>query len=335
MLAEEKGLGFRLTLDDAAPGWRYGDEVRLRQILSNLISNALKFTEAGDIAVEIAGDEDGVIVKVSDTGPGIAPDDQAHVFDRFVQADGSNTRRAGGTGLGLAICKELAGLMGGRISLASAVGAGACFTLRLPLPARPLSPAQAAGEAQSSSSLGAGLQVLVVDDNATNRFVLQTLLAEFGLESDMAHDGLEAVSAWQDHDYDAILMDVRMPNMDGLDATRAIRAGECRQNRARTPIIAVTASVLSHEAAAYRAAGMDDVVGKPVTPVCCWRRSVVNCPWPPSPATMPRTRPSGPSQSIPRASRWLSGCGFCSHSWTRGDSWRYEATIHNDCPSSE
>ena len=262
VLAQEKGLAFDLTLTDAAPGHRLGDEVRLRQIVSNLISNALKFTEAGEIAVAITADDDAVVVQVRDTGPGIAPADQAQVFERFVQADGSNTRRAGGTGLGLAICRELAVLMGGEISLASTLGEGSCFTVRLPMPVTgEVQPAAAPAPAPEPAASG---RILVVDDNPTNRLVLQTMLEEGGLASATAHDGVEALSAWEGGDWDAILMDIRMPRMDGLDATRAIRAGETGRNRPRTPIIAVTASVLAHEAEAYRAAGMDDVVAKPV-----------------------------------------------------------------------
>ncbi|WP_421932910.1 ATP-binding protein [Phenylobacterium sp.] len=262
VLAQEKGLAFDLTLTDSAPGHRLGDEVRLRQIVSNLISNALKFTEAGEIAVAITAADDDVVIQVRDTGPGIAPADQAQVFERFVQADGSNTRRAGGTGLGLAICRELAVLMGGEISLASTPGEGSCFTVRLPMPVTgEVQPVAAPPPAPEPAASG---RILVVDDNPTNRLVLQTMLEEGGLASATAHDGVEALSAWEGGDWDAILMDIRMPRMDGLDATRAIRAGETGRNRPRTPIIAVTASVLAHEAEAYRAAGMDDVVAKPV-----------------------------------------------------------------------
>ncbi|MDO8802272.1 ATP-binding protein [Phenylobacterium sp.] len=265
VLAEEKGLTFDLSLGEAASGMRFGDEVRLRQIVSNLISNALKFTAAGAISVGIGGDADGITIEVRDTGAGIAPEDQVHVFDRFVQADGSNTRRAGGTGLGLAICRELTELMGGEISLVSAPGEGSCFTVRLPMPvrgARP--PVSALPPTEPPRPAVKGARVLVVDDNPTNRLVLQTMLEDFGLSTGMAHDGVEAVSAWESGEWDAILMDIHMPRMDGLDATRVIRARETGVTRARTPIIAVTASVLSHETAAYRAAGMDEVVAKPV-----------------------------------------------------------------------
>ncbi len=260
VLSDEKGLTFALTLSDPAAGWRLGDEVRLRQVLSNLISNALKFTETGGIQVEIAAGDPWVSFKVADTGPGIRPEDQAHIFDKFVQADGSNTRRASGTGLGLAISRQLALLMGGKITLESTPGAGACFTLSVPMPqVRPgvTSPAEPIGGQP-------GRRVLVADDNPTNRLVLQGMLLEFGLDCGMAGDGIEAVAAWEAGRWDAILMDIRMPGLDGLDAARAIRAREAAEGRPRTPIIAVTASVLAHETETYFAAGIDDVVAKPV-----------------------------------------------------------------------
>ena len=267
ILAQEKGLGFSLSLADPVGGWRHGDEVRLRQIASNLISNALKSTGAGEITVEIVADEEGLGLRVTDTGPGVAAEDLPQIFDRFVQADGSGARRARGTGRGLAICRELANLMGGGITVSSTVGVGSCFTVTLPMPATP----QAAGAASATAPAPAapdpgpdGVRILVVDDDPTNRLVMQALLTEFGLASDAAVNGLEALAAWEAREWDAILMDVQMPEMDGLDATRAIRAGEVSRARARTPIIAITAAVLSHETETYRAAGMDDVVSKPV-----------------------------------------------------------------------
>ena len=267
ILAQEKGLDFSLSLADPAGGWRYGDEVRLRQIVSNLISNALKFTEVGKITVDIVADEREVVLQVTDTGAGVAAGDLPQIFERFVQADGSSTRRARGTGLGLAICRELANLMGGGITVASTQGAGSCFTVTLPMPAT-----HEGAEAEMATPppratpqpSAEGVRILVVDDDPTNRLVLQALLTEFGLDSDAAVNGLEAIAAWEAQEWDAILMDVQMPELDGLDATRAIRAGEASRSRPRTPIIAITAAVLSHETDTYRAAGMDDVVSKPV-----------------------------------------------------------------------
>ncbi len=259
-LAQEKGLAFTLAVTDTEAQPRIGDEVRLRQILSNLISNALKFTDEGSIRVEITAHGDDVVMSVHDTGVGIAPQDQAQVFDKFVQADGSHTRRAGGTGLGLAICRDLATLMKGEIDLISAPGVGSTFTLRLTLPAaerREVRPAPAAATPR-------GPKVLIVDDNATNRMVLQSLLLDYGVAAQTAENGAEAVDAWADREWNAILMDISMPVMNGLEATLAIRERERETGRGHTPIIAVTASALSHETEAYLAAGMDAVVAKPV-----------------------------------------------------------------------
>ncbi|MFD1189485.1 ATP-binding protein [Phenylobacterium conjunctum] len=259
-LAQEKGLTFTLTVTETEALPRIGDEVRLRQILSNLISNALKFTDEGSIRVEINAHGDDVVMSVHDTGVGIAPQDQAQVFDKFVQADGSHNRRAGGTGLGLAICRDLATLMKGEIDLISAPGVGSTFTLRLPLPTaerREVRPAPAAVTPR-------GPKVLIVDDNATNRMVLQSLLLDYGVAAQTAENGAEAVDAWADREWNAILMDISMPVMNGMEATLAIRERERETGRGHTPIIAVTASAMSHETEAYLAAGMDAVVAKPV-----------------------------------------------------------------------
>lgn len=258
-LAHEKGLGFSITLIDDDGQARMGDEVRLRQILSNLISNALKFTDEGHIRVEITSQGDEVRLAVHDTGVGIAPAHQAQVFEKFVQADGSHSRRAGGTGLGLSICRDLAGLMKGEIDLISAPGVGSTFTLRLPLP-----PTERPTTLPAVTPAPRGPRVLVVDDNPTNRMVLQSLLLDYGVAAQTAENGAEALQAWTDRAWDAILMDISMPVMDGLEATRRIREAERIQGRGHTPIIAVTASVLSHEMDAYLEAGMDAVVAKPV-----------------------------------------------------------------------
>ncbi len=263
-LAEERGLAFVLTISQGARGLRRGDLSRLRQIVSNLVSNALKFTEQGEVRVAFDGDAATLLCTVTDTGMGIAADKQHEVFERFVQADGSNTRRAGGTGLGLAISQELAHLMGGKIGLTSALGAGSRLELTLPIG---LADPGEAPEPQAAAPQAAAVRcrrVLIVDDNATNRMVMQTLLEELHIASEVAADGREAIAAWQDQPWDAILMDIHMPEMDGLEATRRIRAREQESQRPRTPILAVTASVMSHETQAYMAAGMDAVVPKPV-----------------------------------------------------------------------
>ncbi len=258
-VASERGLTLTVAVAPEVHGWRMGDEVRLRQVLGNLISNALKFTDVGEVMLCLGGDADRLTFAVKDTGIGIPEDARSTIFDRFHQVDASHTRRVGGSGLGLAICKELVALMGGEIAFESQVGVGSRFTFDLPF-ACAEAPAGPRPEVEPPGSL----RLLVVDDNETNRTVLKTLLEHVGAEVGLAHDGLEAVEAWETGHWDVILMDIHMPNMDGLEASRAIRAQERTLPRGRTPIVAVTASVLSHETASYRAAGMDKVVAKPV-----------------------------------------------------------------------
>ena len=265
-LAKEKGLKFSLTLEDGGTRWRLGDEARLRQVLSNLLSNALKFTEKGSVTARIVCNGDRMSCSVSDTGVGIAPDQAPRLFEKFVQADASTTRRFGGTGLGLAICKEIVSLMGGSIRFDSKPGEGSCFSFEAPLPiADPEEVSKGAGEASALNDAPLeDLRVLVADDNATNRLVIQTLLRQFGIECAMAEGGEDVLAAWGSERWDLILMDIHMPRMDGLTATRRIRSAESSKGRERTPIVAITASVLSHETQAYLAAGRDDYIAKPI-----------------------------------------------------------------------
>jgi signal transduction histidine kinase/CheY-like chemotaxis protein len=262
-LAEEKGLTLALTIDPLIAGWRRGDASRLRQVASNMISNAIKFTDAGHIDIRFSGDRQTLVCAVSDTGVGIPADRLAHVFEKFVQVDGSATRRTGGSGLGLAICRELLGLMGGRIEAENLPRGGARFTFLVPCPS---TAATTASETPTPAmeALDSDLRVLVVDDNETNRIVLQTMLGHLGVTSGLAEDGAEALELWEAGGWDVVLMDIHMPEMDGVQACQAIRAVEARTGRARTPVIAVTASVLSHETQAYLAAGLDGVVAKPI-----------------------------------------------------------------------
>lgn len=279
-LAADRGLDFRLDVSPIVSGQRLGDEVRLRQILSNLISNALKFTEAGSVVVRIGGDDQRLICEVQDTGLGIPQDQQHRIFEKFFQADASNTRRSGGTGLGLSICRDLAVLMGGQITFSSQPGLGSRFCLEAPLPAVEPSdratPAPAKREpatrrhaltprpsAPAPHSL-CGCRILIADDNLANRAVLQTLLEGDGALCGLAADGIEAVEAWDLGGWDVILMDVHMPRLDGLAAVRQIRSLERAQHRPRTPVIAVTASVMADEVRRYTGAGIDAVAAKPV-----------------------------------------------------------------------
>ncbi|HJV42716.1 ATP-binding protein [Caulobacter sp.] len=265
-LARDKDLGFSLEVSPGAEGWRLGDAERLRQILSNLISNAVKFTETGGVRVLVDGDENAIRAHVVDSGVGIPREQQERLFTKFAQLDSSSTRRAGGSGLGLAICKTLTELMGGAIAYSPAESGGACFTVDLPLPRV----APAAGSEPTLDIATPDLEptdapkILVVDDNQTNRAVLLTLLKHLGVSAHFAVDGQDALAMWERGQWDVILMDIHMPVMDGIQASQAIRRRERESGRPRTPIIAVTASVLTHERTLYAEAGMDGLVPKPV-----------------------------------------------------------------------
>ena len=265
-LAREKGLRLNATVEPEAQGLWRGDPARLRQILHNLVGNAVKFTDAGSVAICVGVEGGRVVVSVTDTGPGIAPERQGQIFDRFAQADASTTRRYGGTGLGLAICRELATLMGGQISVRSAPGEGACFTVRLPLKRveRAVAHKTASPDPADAPTPREQLRILAAEDNPTNQLVLQTLLSQFGLEAHIVENGEAAVEAWETGDWDVILMDVQMPVMDGPTATRIIRERERRSGLTRTPILALTANAMSHQAEEYRRVGMDGLVPKPI-----------------------------------------------------------------------
>ena len=263
VLAAEKDLSLALEVTPAAQGsWR-GDPVRVRQILQNLVANAVKFTERGAVSIRIDHDGAALTMRVADTGPGIAPEHQAHIFESFAQGDASTTRRYGGSGLGLAICTSLVELMGGQIALDSAPGHGAAFTVRLPLE-RSSAPAPREDARAQAAPPARSLRILAAEDNAMNQLVLKTLLGQLGLEPVVVENGEQVLRAWEAEPWDVILMDVQMPVMDGPTAARRIRELERRQGRARTPIIALTANAMAHHADEYRAAGMDGLAPKPI-----------------------------------------------------------------------
>jgi signal transduction histidine kinase/AmiR/NasT family two-component response regulator len=261
-MANNKGLAFSLDIGPAR-GRYLGDPVRLRQILSNLISNALKFTEEGEIRVS-ARYADGVLsIAVADTGIGISPGNVGKLFTKFDQLDSSTTRRFGGTGLGLSICDELAQLMGGAIGVESELGGGSCFTLEFPLPrlgdgrTEPLE--EAVEERQAVS-----LRVLAAEDNEINQLVLKTLLHQMGVDAVIVDNGQALVEAWETGVWDVILMDIQMPVMDGVTAAALIRQKEHASGRLRTRIIALSANAMAHQVSQYLAAGMDGHVAKPI-----------------------------------------------------------------------
>ncbi|HWE47409.1 MAG TPA: ATP-binding protein [Caulobacteraceae bacterium] len=263
-VAVEKGLRFEVNLDGARGVYR-GDPVRVRQILFNLVSNAMKFTDAGEVVLSATADNDALALRVADTGIGIAPDKLAAIFGKFSQADASTTRRYGGSGLGLAICTDLVELMGGRIEVTSAVGQGSCFTATIVLPRlsaeSATTPAPRVVETRRDLS---NLRVLAAEDNPTNQQVLKALLGALGIEPTIVGDGAQAYDAWLREDWDLVLMDVQMPVMDGLEATRRIRATESEAKMRRTRIVALTADAMAHQYDACLAAGMDGRLTKPI-----------------------------------------------------------------------
>jgi signal transduction histidine kinase/FixJ family two-component response regulator len=261
-----KFVSYVTTVSAEAAGAYRGDPMRLRQILYNLVSNAAKFTDQGQISVRVDRTGEALRLVVADTGVGIAPDKLGLLFAKFSQVDASTTRRHGGTGLGLAISQELAELMDGRIEAESVIGEGSRFTVILPLTKlAPGAPQDAARDipVQAVSTHG-DLRVLAAEDNPINQLVLKTLLAQIGIEPTMVENGQEAVAAWAAGEWDAVLMDVRMPVMDGIAASQEIRRLEAAGRRARTPIIALTANAMAHQIAEYAAAGMDGHVAKPI-----------------------------------------------------------------------
>jgi PAS domain S-box-containing protein len=266
-IANKKGLSFSLALEGGEGRYR-GDPTRIRQILYNLISNALKFTAAGAVNVTAEHANGRLRLSVADTGVGIEQEAQAHLFEPFVQADNSTTRRHGGTGLGLAICRQLAELMGGSISVQSQIGEGSTFIVELPLEklgSRPApAPAATDGAARELAPQLPPLRVLAAEDNPTNRLVLKTILNQVGVQPTFAEDGVQAVAAWEAGDFDVILMDIQMPKLSGPDAARAIRGREAELGRRRTLIVALTANAIAHQHETYLAAGMDSVLTKPL-----------------------------------------------------------------------
>jgi PAS domain S-box-containing protein len=261
--AEAKGLYLR-----AAPapdlGWATLDPVRLRQILFNLVGNAVKFTLSGGVEVRLAmhgeGEARRLRIEVEDTGVGIPLEAQTSLFERFRQGDGSTTRRFGGSGLGLAITQRLAELMGGEVGFESRPETGSTFWVEVAAP-----PAEPAG---ANHDVGAelldGLRVLVVEDNGTNRLIATKMLELLGASVETAEDGAKGVAALTQTHFDLVFMDVQMPVMDGVEATRRIRA--MLEPICRVPIIAMTANAMAHQQASYITAGMNGALAKPMSP---------------------------------------------------------------------
>src|SRR5579884_2425718 len=271
--ARAKGLGLNAQVDPLVPALLAGDAGRLRQVLLNLVGNALKFTAQGEVEIAMSLVEESaegalVWVAVRNTGIGIAPEAQAAMFEPFTQADASTTRRYGGTGLGLAIARRLVEAMGGQIGVESAPGQGSTFWLTLRL-ARSGVAGDVIVAPASLGPAGVGPQgrrgrILVAEDNAINRLVAAGLLQSLGYTVETAEDGRQAMEAVERDHYDLVLMDLHMPELDGFAATAAIRERERTEGR-HTPIVALTADALAGDAEKSLAAGMDDHLAKPVT----------------------------------------------------------------------
>ena len=264
--AEAKGLELIMEAGEGAGELAMADPERLRQVLSQLLGNAVKFTEQGSIRLRLSTSLAGRIrrgfIEVEDTGVGFDPHDAERLFQRFEQGDGSFTRRFGGTGLGLAICRQMVGLMGGTIGAVGRPGRGSTFTVELPWPTAHPEPAMP----PQDEATPLGLKVLVAEDNPTNRKVAELMLAAVGAHTLCVENGQLAVQAVREADYDIALMDLQMPVMDGLEAIRAIRGEEASSGRPRLPIVVVSANVAPEHLAASCAAGADGHVGKPIRP---------------------------------------------------------------------
>ena len=264
-MAEEKGVALTIGIRPEAERLVHGDVVRVRQILTNLVSNALKFTAAGEVRLNIEdGADDHVRFTVTDTGVGFEPDQRDRIFGRFHQADGSITRRFGGTGLGLAISRDLADLMGGCLDCVSQPGVGSRFWFEIPLPKVDAGQSGEVPVPHNEEST-VPLRILLADDHPANRKVVEILLAGTGAELVGVADGSEALEAFRGGGFDLVLMDMQMPVMDGLTATAEIRAFERERGWGRTPLLMLTANAMPEHIEAGRKAGSDGHLAKPVT----------------------------------------------------------------------
>jgi signal transduction histidine kinase/CheY-like chemotaxis protein len=261
--ATERGNTVHVSCDPRVPAGLSGDVVRVRQVLFNLLGNAIKFTENGVVTVELRAVEGRLRVEVRDSGIGIPNDKLQLLFQKFTQADASTTRRFGGTGLGLSICKGLVELMGGVVGVESAVGLGSTFWFEVPLREARLERVEAKG-AKAGGALE-GLRVLIADDNLVNQRLVAMLLGRVGARVVVVGDGRAAVERVQAQPFDVVLMDCHMPELDGYEATRRIRILEAEGRRPHLPIIALTASAMESDHQACLASGMDDFLSKPVS----------------------------------------------------------------------
>ena len=263
--ASEKHLSFGVSVTGAKQVTRMGDPHRLLQILHNVISNAIKFTDEGSVHVEIdCSHPEGIGLVVTDTGIGMTPEEQAHVFEDFGQADGSIARKYGGTGLGMSIVKRLVDMMEGTVAFTSARGEGSRFEIHLPLPVPDGSTVllPVAEEVEKPVYDLTGLRILAADDNRTNRMILSAMMGQLGISPRMVEGGVAALDAFGREEFDAIILDISMPDIDGINVLNRIRAQEPAGRR--VPILAFTANAMAHQVESYLQAGFDDCLTKPL-----------------------------------------------------------------------
>ena len=266
MTADEKAIELVADIDEKIPNILIGDPTRIRQILANLISNALKFTEKGHVLVRVrlvSSDDNNAMAsfEVEDTGVGIEEHVKDKLFNEFTQADGSTTRKYGGTGLGLAIVRQLVEMMHGEFGVDSKPGEGSTFWFRIPLEISSEQILKQPGEFEQEFKGTLSGHILLVEDNPINQMIAQKMLEKIGLESTLAHDGQQALNMLEQNTYDAVLMDCQMPVLDGFEATRRIREQEALKT---LPVIAMTANVMEGDREKCIAVGMNDYIGKPV-----------------------------------------------------------------------
>jgi len=263
--ADEKGLALNTEIDPELERWFIGDMIRVRQILTNFTSNSVKFTAKGSVTIRAEMPSTGRLrLSVIDTGVGFSPEAKSRLFARFQQADGSITRRFGGSGLGLAISRQLASLMNGVVDCESTAGQGSRFWFEAPFE-ETASPEENLDVDSATGAEARAVRVLVADDHTTNQLVVKMMLDQFGLDCVVVDNGLKAVEALRAEHFDAVLMDMQMPVMDGLEATRTIRREEVAAKRPRTPILMLSANALPEHRTAGALAGADGHITKPVT----------------------------------------------------------------------
>ena len=268
--SEQQGVSLVQEIDDSLPDTLIGDPTRLRQVIVNLVSNALKFTRKGEVKISVEvlkNNTDSVDVKVtvSDTGIGIPQSALETLFNAFTQADGSTTRKYGGTGLGLAIVSQLVEMMGGSLGVESEEGIGSAFWFIANYPCTDEVSDSIELPAHENKPLLLNAKVLLVEDNPINQMVAQKMLEKFGLKAALADNGVEALKLLKEQSFDLVLMDCQMPEMDGFDATREIRKLDIKTlNEQRLPVVAMTANVMSGDRERCLEVGMDDYIGKPV-----------------------------------------------------------------------